>query len=189
MPPTGRTKKIGPKHHPLLREIVIAEPLASVSEIGAAFTRRANVQVHRNTLAEALAEAGIKRTHEPRTTAENMPRSSRIIRAVMAMPPPIGRRRHPIAIPARCPRALVADLFEVTGRGQAAGLSASSAGRCLLLCDAYELRLAPSARRFSALAKRLSHVPALDGSRLIRSHARSAPRTVTRPRSLRASPI
>jgi len=37
---TGRPKKIGPEHHTVLREIATAKPLASTSEIVAAFARR-----------------------------------------------------------------------------------------------------------------------------------------------------
>gem|GEM_PF-2309158 len=104
MPKTGRPKKIGPGHHPLLREIMTAKPLASMEEIGAEFMRRTGLRVHRNTLADAMAdamaEAGIKRTQNPRTAAENRSRSRLISRDAMAMVRPIAHRTQRPAMPA-----------------------------------------------------------------------------------------
>lgn len=121
MPQTGRPKKIGPEHHPLLREIVTAKPLASISEIGAALTRRTGIQVHRNTLAEALAEAGIKRTHEPRTTAEKQAEVQADHSSRYGYTPAhralASSNRYPSSL-TDAEWALVADLFEVTGRGK-----------------------------------------------------------------------
>lgn len=58
---TGRQKKIGPEHHAILRELVTAKPLASRSELVTAFAQRTGIRVHRNTLGNALTEAGITR--------------------------------------------------------------------------------------------------------------------------------
>jgi hypothetical protein len=41
-----------------------------MAEIGAAFIRRTGIQAHRNNLADALAEAGMTRTRQPRTIAD-----------------------------------------------------------------------------------------------------------------------
>lgn len=46
-----------------------AKPLARTAEIKAMFTHRTGIEVHRNTLSDGLAEAGITRTRNLRTTA------------------------------------------------------------------------------------------------------------------------
>ncbi|MGB7757046.1 MAG: IS5 family transposase [Salinisphaera sp.] len=121
MAQTGRPKKMGPEHYPVLREIVTAKPLSSMTEIGAAFTRRTGLRVHRNTLADALAKAGITRTHHPRTPAEKQaevePDSSGRYGYGPAHRASDTAGRYASSL-TDAEWALVADIFEVTGRGK-----------------------------------------------------------------------
>ena len=121
MAKTGRPRKIGPEHHPLLREIVTAKPLASMAEISAVFTRRTGIRVHRNTLADALSEAGITRIHQPRTTAEKQAE----VQSVHTQRYGYDEAHRASGSSSRYTTsltdaewALVADIFEIKGRGK-----------------------------------------------------------------------
>ena len=121
MAKTGRPRKIGPEHHPLLREIVTAKPLACMAEISAIFTRRSGIRVHRNTLADALTEAGITRTHQPRTTAEKQAE----VQSVHTQRYGYDEAHRASGSSSRYTTsltdaewALVADIFEIKGRGK-----------------------------------------------------------------------
>lgn len=58
---TGRPKKVDEAGHQVLREIVEAQPMATVNEIRLQFEARTGITVHRATLSKALKAAGLKR--------------------------------------------------------------------------------------------------------------------------------
>lgn len=113
----GRPKKIGPERHAILREIVTAKPLASMPELIAAFARRTGVQVHRNTLAQALAEAGVRRDYDPRSRAEKQSEVRPTAGSYGYTPAHReagGTQRYPSSL-TDAEWALVADIFETDG--------------------------------------------------------------------------
>lgn len=113
----GRPKKLGCEYHPILQEIVTAKPLASMPEIVAEFVRRTGVQVHRDTLSQALAEAGITREYAPRSQAEKQAEvtvGETAYGYTQAHRESGGTQRYPSSL-TDAEWALVADIFETEG--------------------------------------------------------------------------
>nr|WP_299246513.1 IS5 family transposase [uncultured Halomonas sp.] len=57
----GRPKKVQPEHLPVLREIVIGKPLATLTEVRDAFISKTGIVLYKSTLSKALREAGVTR--------------------------------------------------------------------------------------------------------------------------------
>ena len=168
----GRPPKIDESGREILREIVTAQPHATLAEVTAEFMRRTELTVTAATVLKALRQAGVKR----KRGAVVVKRRAAEEEAKRYGYRDEHRRQEPEQ---RYPSCLTQDRMGVGGEPvRATGKARSTAavqplgdGECVLLRGAQRLFMADVAARVSTLGECVSHLPALGCGRQVRADA------------------
>ena len=130
----GRPPKLTELDYPMLREVVIARPAATLDEVTAAIAKRTGRAINRVTVRKALAAAGIVR-HKPAIERDAAPASRRYGYTAAH------RRREPEQRYSSCLTdaewALVGELFD---RPDAQGLPPTHSRRLMVDACCYVVR-------------------------------------------------
>lgn len=113
----GRPFKLGSKELAILRELALADPSASILELGAKFTERTDIQVDRWMVGKSLDRVGVKRVQRVKAIATAKPaKDPHRFKEEHRVEPPTARS-YPSSLTDQ-EWSLVRDLFEVGGPGR-----------------------------------------------------------------------